>query len=132
MQLLGLPPKTATKELQLTKDMKELVFPIKVEKAAKPGTQKNIFCRVLITDKGEPVMHSRLGGTELRVDKPPPPKKNEPKPKPKPKVVAKKKPAPKKPAPKKVVRLTRLQKLRLKAKQKREGVEGADAGGEKK
>ena len=127
VQLLGLPPKVGTKELELTKDLKELVFPISTEKDTKPGTHKNIFCRIYIPEAGDIIVHSRVGGTELRVDKPIPPKKTAPKPKPKPKVVAKKKPEPKKAEPPKPVRLTRLQKLRLEAKKKRE--EAAGGGG---
>ncbi len=131
VQLLGLPPKTETTEMQLTKGQEELVFPIKVDKAAKAGTQKNIFIRLVLTEQGEQVMHSRLGSTELRIDLPPPPKKNEP-PKPKPVAAAVKKPTPTPaaPTPKKVVRLTRLQKLRLKAKQQQQA--GDSAGGGKK
>jgi len=84
--LLGLPPKVGTQELELTKDMQELVFPITTAKDTKPGTHKNIFCRVFIPEAGEMIVHGRVGGTELRVDKPIPPKKNAPKPKPKLKV----------------------------------------------
>jgi hypothetical protein len=63
---------------------------------------------VVITDKGEPIVHN-LGGTELRIDVPLPPKANEPA---KPAVPAKVASAP--PAAKPPERrLTRLEKLRL-------------------
>ncbi|MEO2022114.1 MAG: PPC domain-containing protein [Pirellulaceae bacterium] len=128
VELLGLPAGATTSPLEITKETKELVFPIKTTKETRAGTHKNIFCRVLITQNSEPVMHSRVGATELRVDKPIPPKKNEP-PKPKPVVVAKK-PEPKKPEPVKKVRLTRLQQLRLDAKKKTEVEAGGGGGGE--
>ena len=128
VELLGLPAGATTTPLEITKETKELIFAIKTTKETRAGTHKNIFCRVLITQNSEPVMHSRVGATELRVDKPIPPKKNEPPPKPKP-VVAKK-PEPKKPEPVKKVRLTRLQQLRLDAKKKAEAEAGGGGGGE--
>ncbi|MBQ16306.1 MAG: peptidase [Planctomycetaceae bacterium] len=121
VELLGLPNDTTTVVKMITKDTKELVFPVKTAKNTRPGTHKSVFCRVTITRDGEPILHSNVGGTHLRVDKPLPPKKNAP---PKPKVVAKKAPAKKAPAKKKVVRLTRLQKLRLEAKKKQEAAGG--------
>lgn len=121
-QLLGLPAGATTVEsIEFTKDTTELVFPIKTTMETRPGTHKNIFVRVVYTENSEPVTHSRLGGTELRVDKPLPPKKNEP---PKPAPVAKA-PEPKTPEPPMKVRLTRLQQLRLDAKKKA----AAEAGG---
>lgn len=129
VELLGLPAGATTAPLEITKETKELVFPIKTTKETRAGTHKNIFCRVLITQNSEPIMHSRVGATELRVDKPIPPKKNEP-PKPKPAPVVAKKPEPKKPEPVKKVRLTRLQQLRLDAKKKAESEAGGGGGGE--
>jgi len=118
VELLGLPNNTTTEVKMITKDTKEVVFPVKTAKDTRAGTHKSVFCRLTITRDGEPILHSNIGGTHLRVDKPLPPKKNEP-PKPKPKVVAKKKEPPK-PEPAKKVRLTRLQKLRLEKKKKQE------------
>ena len=122
VELLGLPNEATTVVMKITKDTKELVFPVKTTKATRAGTHKSLFCRITIIRDGETIMHSNVGGTHLRVDKPLPPKKNAPPPKPKPKVAAKKEPA--KPKPKVVVRLTRLQKLRLEAKKKRETAAG--------
>ena len=122
VELLGLPNNTTTVVKMITKDTKEVVFPVKTAKDTRPGTHKSVFCRLTITREGEPILHSNIGGTHLRVDKPLPPKKNEP-PKPKPKVVAKKKAPPKK-EPVKKVRLTRLQKLRLEKKKKQEAAGG--------
>jgi hypothetical protein len=127
VELLGLPAGATTSLLEITKDTKELVFPIKTTKETRAGTHKNIFCRVVITQNSESIMHSRVGATEFRVDKPLPPKKNEP---PKPAPVVAKKPEPKKPEAPKKVRLTRLQQLRLDAKKKAEGAAGGGGGGE--
>ena len=112
VQLVGLPHKVTAEPLEVTKDTKELVFKVKTATDSPAGNHKNIFCTVVVTENSEPITHARVGGTELRVDKPlpkpvaAPAKKEEPKPA----VVAA---APKPPAEK---RLTRLQKLRLEAK----------------
>jgi hypothetical protein len=110
VDVLGLPPHVVTPQLELKKDMKDLVFKLKTEKASPAGTHRNIFCQVVITENGEPVLHN-VGGTELRIDQPlPAPTKPAT---PAPAKVAKKE-APKAEAK----RLTRLEQLRLDAKQK--------------
>lgn len=112
VQLVGLPHKVTSEPLQITGDTKELVFKVKTETDSPAGNHKNIFCSIVVTENSEPITHARVGGTELRVDKPLPkpvvtaPKKVEPKPA----AVAA---APKPPVEK---RLTRLEKLRLEAK----------------
>lgn len=111
VQLVGLPHKVTAEPMEITKDTKELVFKVKTEAGSPAGNHKNIFCSVVVTENNETITHSRVGSTELRVDKPLPkpvakaPKKATPKP------VAKA--AAKPPAEK---RLTRLEKLRLDAK----------------
>jgi hypothetical protein len=107
IRLVGLPPKVTTQELKLTKDTKEIAFPLKVDPTAPAGTHKNIFCQVVITENGEPVVHN-LGGSELRIDVPLPPKKDAPPPA---KTAAAPPPMPNPAAPPK--RLTRLEQLRL-------------------
>lgn len=121
VELLGLPHKVTTEVAEIDKSAKEVVFKVKTDKASPAGAHKNVFCRVTVTENEEPIVHARLGGTELRIDKPLPPKKNAP-PKPKPKVVAKK-PAPTKPPER---RLTRLEKLRLEAQKRREEAGGGE------
>lgn len=110
IRLIGLPPKVTTTELKLNKDTKEIAFPIKVDATAPVGTHKNIFCQIVVTENGEPVVHN-LGGSELRIDVPLPPKKDAPAPAAVP-VAKKDTPPPVNPAtpPK---RLTRLEQLRL-------------------
>lgn len=98
IRLVGLPPKVTTTELKLTKDTKEIAFPLKVDPTAPAGTHKNIFCQVVITENGEPVVHN-VGSSELRIDVPLPPKKDAPPP-----------PNPMAPPMK---RLSRLEQLRL-------------------
>ena len=119
VELLGLPHKVTTTVMQAKKDTKELIFKVKTQKDSPAGNHKNVFCRVTVTRDNEPIVHARVGATELRIDKPLPPKKNAPKPKPAAKTVAKK-PAPKKPVEK---RLSRLEKLRLEAKQRAAGTQ---------
>ncbi len=107
MRLIGLQTKVTTTELDITKDTKEIAFPIKVDPTAPAGIQRNLFCQIVIVENGEPVLHN-LGGSELRIDVPLPPKKDAPPP-----VVAKTPmptPPPTATPPK---RLTRLEQLRL-------------------
>jgi hypothetical protein len=94
--------------MELKKDMKELVFKVSTDKGSPAGTHKNIFCQATIIEHGEPIVHY-VGGTELRIDQPlPAPAKPAA-------AVAKKEPPKAAAAPK---RLTRLEQLRLDAKEK--------------
>ena len=116
VRLLGLPNKVSAPTMELTPDKKELVFAVKTDKSSPAGRHRNVFCQVIVPENGEQVVHRRVGGTELRIDKPlPKPVKTTPKPKPKKTVVKKATPKPK---PKR--RLTRLEKLRLEAKKRAE------------
>ncbi|MEK6234201.1 MAG: PPC domain-containing protein, partial [Planctomycetales bacterium] len=67
-QLLGLPPKTATTDMEFNKETKELIFTIKTEKDAKVG-KHNLLCRLTITQNGELIV-SRGGTVQLQIDKP--------------------------------------------------------------
>lgn len=119
VKLVGLPNKVTAPELDLTKDMAELIFKVSTDATSPPGTHKNIFCQVVITENGEPISHN-VGSTELRIDKPLPPPKT-PAPTPMPTQVAEQKPMPQ-PMPEK--RLSRLEQLRIEAMKK-----AAEAGG---
>jgi hypothetical protein len=115
--LYGLPNKVTTTPLDLTKDVKELVFPVKAEADAPPGTNKSLFCQVVVMEQGEPVVHN-IGSGTIRIDQPLPPKANPP---PMPVVQAPPpEPKPDQPPPK---RLTRLEQLRLEAKQRLEAAQ---------
>jgi hypothetical protein len=103
----GLPHGVKTTELLITKDSKELTFPLEVSADAKKGKTSNLFCTVVITENGHPIRGTAMGGGVLRIDPPPPAPK---------KPVVKKelpKPAAKPPAKK---RLSRLEQLRLQSK----------------
>lgn len=123
VQLLGLPTKVTTTDLEFTKETKELIFDVKTDKTSPAGRHRNLFARVTIVQQGESIV-SRAGGVELQIDKPlppPPGKKPEPK-KPEVKPVAKNPPK-NQPKPKP---LTRLQKLRLAAKKRAEELANAE------
>jgi hypothetical protein len=69
IKLIGLPPKVTTPDIEITKDSKELSFPLTVDPAAPVGQHKNLFCQVIVTQDGEPIVQN-VGSTELRIDKP--------------------------------------------------------------
>ena len=117
VQVLGFPPKVTTPEMELKKDMKELVFKVSTDKGSPAGTHKNIFCQATIIEQGEPIVHY-IGSTELRIDQPlPAPTK----PAAAPAAVAKKASAKPAAAPK---RLSRLEQLRQEAKEKAQAAAG--------
>ena len=102
--------------MKFNKESKELIFNLKTDKTSPVG-KHNLFCRLTITQDSEPIV-SRAGGVQLQIDKPPPPPpeaKAQPKPEAKPQPVVAKKPDAPKAKP-----LTRLEKLRLAAKERAE------------
>jgi hypothetical protein len=101
--LLGLPNKVTTDVKKITKDATDLLFHLKTDKSSPAGNHTSLFCQVVITQNGEPIVHN-IGTGTLRIDVPLPPKANAPAPV---KVAAASKPAaaPAKP-------LSRLEKLR--------------------
>ncbi|MAE65129.1 MAG: peptidase, partial [Phycisphaeraceae bacterium] len=122
IELLGLPAKVSTTGgRKITRDDEQIVFDVDVAKDSPPGKHNNLFCRLIVQEREAPILHNLGRGGVLRIDKPPPPKKNAP---PKPKVKPKPKPKPKKqPEKKPEKRLTRLEKLRLQAKQRAEAMQ---------
>ncbi len=113
VQLIGLPNKVTTDLLKLRKETPELIFNVKTDAVSPAGNHQNLFCQVIITQNGEPIVHN-LGSGSLRIDVPIVPKTPAPAaaaPMPKPVVVAAPSAAPPKP-------LTRLEKLRLEAKER--------------
>jgi hypothetical protein len=108
--LVGLPNKVTTDVKKITKDTTDLMFHIKTDKVSPAGNHASLFCQVVITQNGEPIVHN-IGTGTLRIDVPLPPKANSPAPAP---VVAA---APKPAAPVAAKPLTRLEKLRLESKQ---------------
>ena len=69
----GLPAKVTTQVVELTKDSKEIVFPIVADKTSPAGKHGGIFAQIVI-DKGGELITMNAGGTELRIDVPLPPK----------------------------------------------------------
>jgi hypothetical protein len=69
VRLLGLPFKVTTTEAEITKDTKEISFDLTTDNASPAGTHRNLFCQVVLTHKGEPVVSSS-GSSELRIDMP--------------------------------------------------------------
>ena len=126
VQLLGLPNKVTTTPSKFNKDAKELVFKVKAEADAAQGVNKSLFCQVVVTENGEPIIHN-IGTGQIRVDKPLPPKAapapvaQAATPMPTPEPTA---------APAK--RLTRLEQLRLEQEQRVKALNGAAPAGEAK
>ncbi len=118
-ELVGIPPKVTVEPLTFNKDTTELTFTLKTQ-ADSPVGKHSLFCQITIPQNGESIV-SRAGNVELQIDKPLPPEPNQPAPPPPPKVEAKPTPTPQKPVePPKAKPLTRLEKLRLAAKQRQE------------
>jgi hypothetical protein len=87
------------------------MFHIKTDKVSPAGNHASLFCQVVVTQNGEPVVHN-IGTGALRIDVPLPPKPSAPA---APAVAAAPKPAPAAAAAAKP--LSRLEKLRLESKQ---------------
>lgn len=118
--LYGLPNKVTTTPMELNKDSKELIFKIKAEADAPVGKNLNLFCQVIVTENGEPILHN-LGTGQLRVDQPLP----------KPAAAAPMPTAQAAPAAEAPKRLTRLEQLRLEQKQRVEAANNKPAEGGK-
>ncbi|MFN0055271.1 MAG: PPC domain-containing protein [Planctomycetales bacterium] len=110
VELIGLPNKAVTTPQEATKETKDIIFKIATDATTPAGNHQNLFCRVVVMENNEPVIHN-IGTGKLRVDVPLPPKKDEPPPMP---VAAK----PAEPAPVEVKRLSRLEQLRLEQQEK--------------
>ena len=75
VELLGLPSGTKTTKLEMTKDMKELVFPITTETNAKVGLHRTLLCRMTVDYEGATLTQTFGSRGSLRVDSPPAPPK---------------------------------------------------------
>ncbi|AMV39379.1 peptidase [Planctomyces sp. SH-PL62] len=71
--LIGLPNKATTDAKSITKESTDLVFHIKTDAASPVGKHANLFCQVIITQDGEPIVHN-IGSGTLQIDAPLPPK----------------------------------------------------------
>ncbi len=123
VKLIGLPPKVATPDVQIAKDTKEFAFKLTVDKASPAGQHRNLFCQVVFTQNGEPIVMN-TGYSELRIDVPIPPKVAAPAP------VAQKPAAPPpmaQPAKPPERRLSRLEKLRLEQQEREKAAQQGNA-----
>ena len=112
--LVGLPNKVTTDVKKITKDTTDLVYHLKTDKVSPAGNHANLFCQVVITQNGEPIVHN-IGTGTLRIDVPLPPK-------PAAAAAAAPKPAAAPPPAAPTAKpLSRLEKLRLENKQKTQG-----------
>jgi hypothetical protein len=107
LKLVGLPFKALAADLDITKDTKEIGFKITTDKTSPAGIHRGLFCQVIITKNGEPMV-ANTGASELRIDVPV--VKMTPPPMPTPTPVVTPMPMPNPATPPK--RLTRLEMLR--------------------
>ncbi len=113
--IYGLPAKVTTQVLELTKDTKEIAFPIAADKTSPVG-KHNVFAQVVI-DRGGELITGNTGTTQLRIDVPLPPKVAVVTPPPMtPNPMVPRPPTPAPPMPEK--RLTRLEQLRKEAEER--------------
>jgi hypothetical protein len=110
VSVIGLPNKVTAPILKITKDSKELNFPIATDKIS-PAGKHGVYCQCVVTHNGETLVHN-IGGGELRIDVPLPPKVA-PAAAPAPVAAANPMPVPAAPAKPPEKRLTRLEQLRL-------------------
>jgi hypothetical protein len=114
-ELLGVPPHVVVAPMELTKDTEELVFEVQTG-AESPVGKHRLICQLTIVQNGEPIV-STAGSVELQIDQPvAPPAETPAQP-----MAAEKlpEPMPAAEAPK-TKPLTRLQKLRLAAEQRKD------------
>ena len=116
VRLVGLPTKVTAAEVEIDKTTKEIAFKVTVDKTSPPGQHRNLFCQLVLTQNGEPVVMN-AGYSELRIDRPLPPKVGQP-------VTAKPQPQPKPQPGQPVKRLTRLEKLRLEQQEREKAAQG--------
>jgi hypothetical protein len=121
VSLVGLPNKVTTDVKKINKDSKDIVFHLKTDAASPAGNHTNLFCQVVITQDGEPIVHN-IGSGTLRIDAPLPAPAAAAAAAPAPAAAAAAEPAaaPAKP-------LSRLEKLRLESKQKQQAAAAAGA-----
>jgi hypothetical protein len=75
VELLGLPSGAKTTKLDMTKDMKELVFPVTTETNAKVGLHRTLLCRMTVDYEGTTLTQTFGSRGSLRIDPPPSPPK---------------------------------------------------------
>lgn len=69
VELLGLPPGVTADPQEIDAGSEKVAFRLKAAPDARTGVHKQLFCRVVVTENEEPVVHNIYRG-QLRVDKP--------------------------------------------------------------
>lgn len=72
IRIVGLSEKVSVAEKEITKDDKEVIFPIQVAADCGTGSQRNLFCSLLVKKDGVIIPHNVAAGGVFRVT---PPKK---------------------------------------------------------
>lgn len=67
IKLMGLSDKVTVTTKEITKDDKEVLFPVKVDASCGVGSQRNLFCMVAIKKDGEVIPHNVGQGGVFRV-----------------------------------------------------------------
>lgn len=70
LKLMGLPNKVTTQDIEITKDMSEAVFPIKVDAQSPVGMHRNLYVSMIIEKDGEPITHNFGARGSLRIATP--------------------------------------------------------------
>lgn len=67
IRLIGLSDRISVPEKQITAADKEVIFPVKVDPACSPGSQRNLFCAVNVPKNGTVIPHAVGSGGSFRV-----------------------------------------------------------------
>jgi hypothetical protein len=67
IKLIGLSEKVSVPEKEITKDDREVVFPVKVDASCGIGSQRNLFCTVTVPVNGVLIPHNVGQGGSFRV-----------------------------------------------------------------
>ncbi|HXG48991.1 MAG TPA: PPC domain-containing protein [Methylomirabilota bacterium] len=67
IRIVGLSDKVSVSEREITKDDTEVAFPVRVAPDCPPGSQRNLFCSVLVRQHGEVIPHNVAAGGSFRV-----------------------------------------------------------------
>lgn len=76
IKLIALPHGVTTEIAKITQTSSQVSFPLEVKDDAAKGKHAGLFCEVIITENGHPILHKLGQGGTLRIDPPPPAPKN--------------------------------------------------------
>lgn len=78
IRLLNLPPNASAPEQKVKAGDAKVTFEVQTGAKTPPGQHNAVFCQLVVTKEGEPIVHNIGQGGVLRVDVPPPPKADAP------------------------------------------------------